>query len=149
MKTLTETYTLHNGLKIPKIAFGTWQITNEEAYQIVLDALALGYRHIDTAKSYHNEDAVGRAIKDSGIQREDIFLVSKLRAPAIGYNETIASFEAQCKALGVAYLDLYLIHAPWSWSDRGVSVTAQNIEAWRAMEDLYKQGKIKAIGVSN
>ena len=75
MKTLTETYTLHNGIEIPKIAFGTWQIPNEEAYQAVLDALAVGYRHIDTAKSYHNEEAVGRAIKDSGIPREKIFVV--------------------------------------------------------------------------
>lgn len=149
MKTLTETYTLHNGLKIPKIAFGTWQIPNEDAYQAVLDALAVGYRHIDTAKSYHNEDAVGRAIKDSGIPRDDIFVVSKLRAPAIGYDETIASFEAQLKELGLDYLDLYLIHAPWNWSDRSVSVTPQNIEAWQAMEDLYKQRKIRSIGVSN
>lgn len=149
MKTLTDTYTLHNGVALPKIAFGTWQIPNEDAYQAVLDALDVGYRHIDTAKSYHNEDAVGRAIKDSGIPREEIFVVSKLRAPAIGYDETIASFEAQLKELGLDYLDLYLIHAPWAWADRNVSVTPQNIEAWRAMEDLYKQGKIKSIGVSN
>jgi diketogulonate reductase-like aldo/keto reductase len=149
MNILTDTYTLHNGLKIPKIAFGTWQIPNEEAYQAVLDALAVGYRHIDTAKSYHNEEAVGRAIKDSGIPREEIFVVSKLRAPAIGYNETMASFEAQLKELNLDYMDLYLIHAPWNWNDRSVSVTPQNIEAWRAMEDLYKQGKIKSIGVSN
>lgn len=144
-----ETYTLNNGVKIPKIAFGTWQIPNEEAYQATADALAVGYRHIDTAKSYHNEEAVGRAIADSGIAREDIFVTTKLRAPALGYQETLDAFDAQLKELGLSYLDLYIIHAPWPWNDRGNTVTAQNIQAWKAMEDLVQAGKVKAIGVSN
>jgi len=149
MNTLTETYTLHNGLKIPKIAFGTWQIPNEDVYQATLDALSVGYRHIDTAKSYHNEEGVGRAIKDSGIPREEIFVVSKLRAPAISTQATLEAFEVQLKELDLDYIDMYLIHAPWPWNDRGNSVTKENIEAWKAMETLYKAGKIRAIGVSN
>lgn len=149
MNYLTEVYTLHNGIKIPKIAFGTWQISNDEAYQATLDAIEVGYRHIDTAKSYHNEDAVGRAIKDSGIDREDLFVVSKLRAPTLGYDETILAFNLQLKELGLDYMDLYLIHAPWAWDQRGHSRTKENIQAWKAMEQLLKEGKIRSIGVSN
>lgn len=149
MNYLTETYTLYNGVKIPKIAFGTWQISNEEAYQATLDAIRVGYRHIDTAKSYHNEEAVGRAIHDSGVNRNELFVVSKLRAPALGYDQTIQAFEFQLNELGLDYMDSYLIHAPWPWDKRGESCTQENIQAWKAMEDLYKQGKIKSIGVSN
>lgn len=149
MNYLTEVYTLHNGIKIPSIAFGTWQISNDEAYQTTLDAIKVGYRHIDTAKSYHNEDAVGRAIKDSGVKREDLFVVSKLRAPALGYDETIQAFNIQLKELGLDYMDLYLIHAPWAWDQRGQSRTEENIQAWKAMEHLLKEGKILSIGVSN
>ena len=149
MNYLTETYTLNNGVSIPKIAFGTWQIPNEEAYQATLDAIRVGYRHIDTAKSYHNEEAVGRAIRDSGVNRNELFVVSKLRAPALGYDQTILAFETQLKELGLEYMDLYLIHAPWPWDKRGESCTEENIQAWEAMEYLYKQGKIKSIGVSN
>lgn len=149
MNYLTETYTLNNGVSIPKIAFGTWQIPNEEAYQATLDAIRVGYRHIDTAKSYHNEEAVGRAIRDSGVNRNELFVVSKLRAPALGYDQTILAFETQLKELGLEYMDLYLIHAPWPWDKRGESCTEENIQAWKAMEYLYKQGKIKSIGVSN
>lgn len=149
MNYLTETYTLNNGVSIPKIAFGTWQIPNEEAYQATLDAIRVGYRHIDTAKSYHNEEAVGRAIRDSGVNRNELFVVSKLRAPALGYDQTILAFEIQLKELGLEYMDLYLIHAPWPWDKRGESCTEENIQAWKAMEYLYKQGKIRSIGVSN
>jgi len=149
MNYLNEVYTLHNGIKIPSIAFGTWQISNDEAYQATLDAIDAGYRHIDTAKSYHNEDAVGRAIKDSGVKREDLFVVSKLRAPALGYDETILAFNTQLKELGLDYMDLYLIHAPWAWDQRGQSRTTENIQAWKAMEQLLKDGKIRSIGVSN
>lgn len=149
MNYLLETYTLSNGVKIPKLAYGTWQIPNENAYQATLDALKVGYRHIDTAKSYHNEEAVGRAIRDSKINRDEIFVVSKLRAPALGYQETLDAFELQLKELGLEYMDLYLMHAPWPWDKRGESCTAENIQAWKAMEYLYKQAKIRSIGVSN
>jgi diketogulonate reductase-like aldo/keto reductase len=149
MNILSDNYTLLNGVKIPKIAFGTWQISNDEAYQATLDAIKVGYRHIDTAKSYHNEDAVGRAIKDSCVNRDELFIVSKLRAPALGYDETIQAFNLQLKELGLDYLDLYLIHAPWAWDERGQSRTKENIQAWKAMEQLYKDGKIRSIGVSN
>lgn len=127
MNYLLETYTLSNGVKIPKLAYGTWQIPNENAYQATLDALKVGYRHIDTAKSYHNEEAVGRAIRDSKINRDEIFVVSKLRAPALGYQETLDAFELQLKELGLEYMDLYLMHAPWPWDKRGESCTAENI----------------------
>lgn len=149
MKYLTESYTLSNGLSIPKLAFGTWQIPNENAYQATLDALITGYRHIDTAKSYHNEEAVGRAIRDSKINRNEIFLTSKLRAPAIGFQETLDAFDLQLNELGLDYMDLYLMHAPWPWDKRGESCTTENIQAWKAMEHLYKLGKIRSIGVSN
>lgn len=149
MSLLKEYYTLNNGVKIPKIGYGTWQIPNEQAYQTTLDALEVGYRHIDTAKAYGNESAVGQAIKDSGIDRKEIFVTTKLRAPAKGYQETLDAFNAQLKELGLDYIDLYIIHAPWPWSDRGNSVTKANQQAYLAMEELVKQNKVKAIGVSN
>lgn len=149
MNVLSQVYTLHNGVEIPKVAFGTWQIPNEEAYQAVADALGAGYRHIDTAKSYHNEEAVGRAIRDSGIPRDEIFVTTKLRAPALGYEETLKAFEEQRLALGLEYIDMYLIHAPWAWGDRGNPCTQANIQAWKAMESLYHAKKVRAIGVSN
>ncbi len=149
MNVLSQVYTLHNGVEIPKVAFGTWQITNEEAYQAVADALSAGYRHIDTAKSYHNEEAVGRAIRDSGTPRDEIFVTTKLRAPALGYEETLKAFEEQRLALGLEYIDMYLIHAPWAWGDRGNPCTQANIQAWKAMESLYHAKKVRAIGVSN
>lgn len=149
MNYLIETYTLNNGVKIPKIAYGTWQIPNEEAYQTTLDAIRVGYRHIDTAKSYHNEEAVGRAFRDSGVSRDELFVVSKLRAPALGYDQTIQAFNLQLQELGLDYMDGYLMHAPWPWDKRGESCDVENVQAYKAMEDLYKQGKIRAIGVSN
>jgi diketogulonate reductase-like aldo/keto reductase len=149
MKQLTEVYTLYNGVKIPKVGYGTWQIPNSEAYQTTLDALSVGYRHIDTAKAYRNEKAVGRAIKDSGLNREDIFVTSKLPAEIKGYDVTLKAFNETMSDLGLEYLDLYLIHAPWPWDKMGKDCTKENIESWKAMEVLYKEGKIRSIGVSN
>lgn len=149
MSILKEMYTLNNGLKIPKLAYGTWQIPNQEAYQAVKDALEVGYRHIDTAKSYHNEEAVGRAIRDSKVARSDVFITTKLRAPALGYQETLEAFEAQRQTLGVDYVDLYIMHAPWPWDDRGNSVHSANQQAYLAMEHLVHKGQIRAIGLSN
>ena len=149
MKTLTDVYMLYNGVKIPKVGYGTWQIPNSEAYQCTLDALSIGYRHIDTAKAYRNEKAVGKAIKDSGLKREDIFVTSKLPAQTKGFQETLQAFSETMNDLGLDYLDLYLIHAPWPWDEIGKDCTEGNIQSWKAMEQLFKEGKIKSIGVSN
>lgn len=144
-----EFYVLSNGVKIPKIAFGTWQVAPEDAYQSTTMALNAGYRHIDTALAYGNEKEIGAAIKDSKIKREEIFVTTKLPAQIKGYNETLAAFNESITNLGLDYLDLYLIHAPWPWSNVGQDCTKENIECWKAMIKLYNEGKIKAIGVSN
>lgn len=142
-------FTFHNGVKIPDIGFGTWQIPNEEAYAAVTTALKNGYTHIDTALAYQNEENVGKAIRDFDISREKVFITSKLPAQIKGYDATLAAFEETISNLGVEYLDLYLIHAPWPWDEIGKDCTEGNIESWKAMEKLYKDGKIRAIGVSN
>lgn len=145
-----ETFKLYNGVLIPKVGFGTWQIADgEEAYNSVTWALKCGYRHIDTAHAYGNEASVGRAIKDSGLKREEVFITTKLESHIKTYDETIAHFEESLKNLGVDYIDLYLIHAPWPWSNVGLDCTPGNIEAWKAMVKLYNEKKIRAIGVSN
>ena len=145
-----ETFKLYNGVLIPKIGFGTWQIADgEEAYNSVIWALKCGYRHIDTAHAYGNEASVGRAIKDFGLKREEVFITTKLESHIKTYDETIAHFEESLKNLGVDYIDLYLIHAPWPWSNVGLDCTTGNIEAWKAIVKLYNEKKIRAIGVSN
>ncbi len=146
-----KSYTLNNGVSIPVLGFGTWKAENGEvAYQAVLEALKAGYRHIDTAAIYQNEESVGRAIRDSGISRQEIFVTTKLWNTNHSYDEARQAFEESMEKLGLDYLDLYLIHWPNpkplrennEWKTR-------NAEVWRAMEDLYKEGKICAIGVSN
>ncbi len=150
MTVLTESFTLANGTTIPKIGFGTWQIPNgAEAYDSVAAALAAGYRHIDTARAYGNESSVAEAIRDSGIPREEIYLTTKLPAEVKDYEGAKASFEKTMDALGVDYVDLYLIHAPWPWGERGADYAAGNAEAWRAMEEILASGRVKSIGVSN
>ena len=150
MSILTETYKLSNGLEIPKVGFGTWQTPDGDvAYQAVRDALDLGYRHIDTARVYGNEVSVGKAIKDSGLAREEIFLTTKLPSDIKSYEGALEYFEISRQALAVDYFDLYLIHAPWPWSNIGASDNAGNREAWRAFEKLYKEQKLRAIGISN
>ncbi|MCD2256351.1 aldo/keto reductase [Lactobacillus sp. CC-MHH1034] len=149
MTKLTDTFTLSNGHKIPKIGFGTWQIPANEAKQAVADALDLGYRHIDTALVYGNEKEVGQAINESGIQREDLFVTSKLPAQTKTYEGALADFETTLHNLNLDYLDLYLIHAPWPWDNIGSNHDKGNREAWRAMETIYNSGRAKAIGVSN
>lgn len=144
-----ETFTFHNGVTIPSIGFGTWQIPNEEAYDSVTMALRNGYTHIDTALAYQNEENVGKAIREFDIAREDVFITSKLPAERKGYQEALDAFDESITNLGVDYLDLYLIHAPWPWNDIGKDCTQGNIDSWKAMEKLYNDGKIRAIGVSN
>lgn len=135
-----KTVTLHNGVKMPTLGFGVYQITDPaECEKSVIDAIEVGYRHIDTAASYMNEEAVGRGIKASGIPREDLFITTKLWIQDVSYEGAKKAFENSLKRLGLDYLDLYLIHQPY-FDVHG---------AWRAMEELYEAGKIKAIGVSN
>jgi len=144
-----EQYTLSNGVQIPVIGLGTWQTPDDETgYQAVLSALQLGYRHIDTAQGYRNEDIVGRAVKDSNIPREEIFITSKLDNPNHGYDKTMRSFEGTLAQLGTDYVDLFLIHWPNPLQYRK-TWQQTNAETWKAFEELYRAGKIRAIGVSN
>ena len=150
MGKLTETYALNTGATIPQIGFGTWQTPDGDiAYRSVLSALSTGYRHIDTARAYGNEASVGRAIKESGLARDEIFLTTKLPAEIKDASSVEETFQTSLSALGMDYVDLYLIHAPWPWGERGADYTDQNIAVWREMEQLYQSGRAKAIGVSN
>ncbi|HEY5561520.1 MAG TPA: aldo/keto reductase [Clostridiaceae bacterium] len=149
MKSLKDSYVLSNGVKIPCVGFGTWQTPDGKvAIASVEEAIKAGYVHIDTAAAYGNEVSVGKAIKNSGIKREDIFITSKLWNAEHGYESTKRAFAKTLADLKLEYLDLYLIHWPIpvkfknNWEEK-------NAETWRAFEELYKEGKIKAIGVSN
>ncbi len=131
---------LNNGIEMPILGFGVYQVDDlKVCEQNVLDALEIGYRSIDTAAAYYNEEAVGNAIKKSGIKREDIFITTKLWIQDAGYENAKKAFERSLKKLQLDYLDLYLIHQPFG----------DVYGSWRAMEELYKEGKIRAIGVSN
>jgi len=150
MGILTETYTLNTGAKIPQIGFGTWQTPDGDvAYHSVLSALKRGYRHIDTARVYGNEASVGRAMKESGVARDEIFLTTKLPAEVKDASRVEETFQRSLERLGVDYVDLYLIHAPWPWSEVGADYTTENIAVWHEMEKLFRSGQAKAIGVSN
>lgn len=149
---MNKNYILSNGVQIPVIGFGTWQIPNGElAYNSVLTALEYGYRHIDTAMVYGNETSVGQALKDSKVNREEVFVTTKLPANIKGYQETLDEFEKSLNNLQLDYLDLYLIHnvKPWGVQSDGMEYMDQNIASWKAFEKLYQEGKIRSIGVSN
>ena len=149
MQQLTSTFKLSNGIEIPWVGFGTWQTPDgETAVNAVKQALVSGYRHIDTAAAYKNEGSVGQAIKESGVAREDIFITSKLWNEDRGYENTKKAFENTLKELDTDYLDLYLIH--WPANEKQFDDWEEiNLDTWKAMTELYKEGKIKAIGVSN
>ncbi|KQQ03362.1 MULTISPECIES: aldo/keto reductase [unclassified Rathayibacter] len=150
MPALTDTFTLSNGVTIPKIGFGTWQIEDgPDAYDAVTTALAAGYRHLDTARGYGNEASVARALRDSGVPRDEVFITTKLPAEVKDYEGAKASFETTMAALELDYVDLYLIHAPWPWSDMGSDHRDGNIAAWTAMQEIYAAERSRAIGVSN
>ena len=135
-----QTVKLNNGVEIPILGFGVFQITDPaECERCVVDAIQTGYSHIDTAASYQNEEAVGRGIKQSGVAREKLFVTTKLWIQRNGYEGTMRAFENSLKRLQLDYIDLYLIHQPFG------DVYGE----WRAMEELYQQGKVRAIGVSN
>ncbi|AOO76136.1 aldo/keto reductase [Latilactobacillus curvatus] len=149
LSALTAPMTLSNGVTILGLGYGTYQTPNEETKKAVLEALSVGYRHIDTAAVYGNEQGVGAALKESDIAREDIFVTSKLWNTERGYDATKAAFAQTIATLGVDYLDLYLIHWPANTKQFEAKDAELNAETWRAMEDLYNEGKIRAIGVSN
>jgi 2,5-diketo-D-gluconate reductase A len=135
-----QTVKLNNGVEMPILGFGVYQIADaEECERSVLDALEVGYRSIDTAAAYQNEEAVGRAIKRSGVPREEIFVTTKLWVQDAGYKTAGKAFERSLRRLDLDYVDLYLIHQPYG----------DVYSSWRAMEELYREGKTKAIGVSN
>ncbi|MBR5090090.1 MAG: aldo/keto reductase [Ruminiclostridium sp.] len=144
-----EHYTLSNGVRIPAVGFGTWQMPNDDTgVQAVLTALETGYRHIDTAQGYRNEETVGKAVRQSGIPRGEIFITSKLDNPMHGYDNTMMSFEKTLRDLGTDYVDLFLIHWPNPIKYRD-TWQQTNAETWKAFEELYNAGKIRAIGISN
>lgn len=144
-----KNYKLINGVEIPVIGFGTWQTPNDEiGKNAVKSALEAGYNHIDTAQAYGNEASVGKAIIESGVSRKEIFITSKLDNPMHGYDNTMSSFEKTLEKLGTDYLDLFLIHWPNPLQYRD-TWQKTNAETWKAFEELYEAGKIRAIGISN
>ncbi|WP_297248740.1 aldo/keto reductase [uncultured Brachyspira sp.] len=146
---LKDTFTLNNGYNIPCIGFGTWQTPDgETAVNSVIEAIKSGYKHIDTAAIYGNEKSIGKAIKESGINRDELFITSKVWNKDRGYKTTLAAFEKTINDLQIDYLDLYLIHWPAS-ANKFNDWDNINLETWKAMTELYKAGKIKSIGVSN
>jgi diketogulonate reductase-like aldo/keto reductase len=136
--------------ELPKFGLGTWQIPpGEMTFNATKDALSNGYRLIDTAAGYQNEKSVGKAIKYVDISIDEVFISTKLESHIKTYQGALDAFEASLEALDMDYVDLYLIHAPWPWSDIGSNHDQGNIEAWNALETIYKSGRAKAIGVSN
>ncbi len=152
MTIFNETYTLSNGVDIPKLALGTWLMGNSETENAVKNAINIGYRHIDTAQAYQNEQGVGAGIRLSGVERNQIFVTSKVAAEHKTYQTATESINESLKAMGLEYIDLMLIHSPQPWAEVNQSdnrYREENKEVWRAMEDAIKAGKIRAIGVSN
>lgn len=146
----TDSYTLSNGVNIPKLGLGTWFIDDDKAAQAVIDAVGIGYRHIDTAQAYENERGIGEGVRKCGIARNDLFITSKLAAEAKTYDEAVRAIDETLAKMNIEYLDLMLIHSPQPWADfRGGDYSVGNRDAWRALEDAYKAGKLRAIGVSN
>ncbi|MFW9994498.1 MAG: aldo/keto reductase [Candidatus Odinarchaeota archaeon] len=148
---LEEKYTLSNGVEIPKLGLGTWMISNANVEQAVKDAVKLGYRHIDTAQAYTNEKGVGDGIRSCDVRRDDLFVTTKLAAEVKSYKEAVASIDKSLKTLGLDYIDMMIIHSPKPWTKfHGEEPYFEgNREAWRALEEAYNAGKLRAIGLSN
>jgi len=148
---LDETFTLSNGVRIPKLGLGTWMIPDEQASRVVREAAGIGYRHFDTAQAYENERGVGEGLRASGVPREDLFVTTKLAAECKSYAEARERIDGSLKMLGLDHIDLMLIHSPQPWSEfrRGEHFFEGNLEAWRALEEAHGAGKLRAIGVSN
>ncbi|MCW3787283.1 aldo/keto reductase [Plebeiibacterium sediminum] len=148
---LKETYKLSNGLEIPKLGLGTWFISDADAVKAVKDAVDLGYRHIDTAQAYQNERGVGEGVRTCGVPREELFVTTKLAAEVKSYDEAVAAIEGSLATMGLDYIDMMIIHSPKPWMEfhEEDSFAEGNREAWKALEEAYKAGKLKAIGLSN
>lgn len=148
---MNEFFELSNGLKIPKVGLGTWLIDNDKVEEVVECALEAGYRHIDTAQAYGNEEGVGKAIRKSNIARQDLFITSKVAAEAKTYQEAYDSINETLNKMGLDYLDLMIIHSPQPWQEfrDDNRYFKENKKVWKALETAYQEGKVKAIGVSN
>ena len=146
-----ETYTLSNGIEIPVLGLGTWFIDDKDAATAVIDSVETGYRHIDTAQAYANEHGVGEGVRVCGLKREEIFVTTKLAAEVKSYEGAVAAIDESLQRMGLEYVDMMLIHSPQPWAKFGVEnrFFEGNKQAWRALEDAYKAGKIRAIGISN
>ena len=153
MSVLTDHFVLANGLTIPQLGLGTWQTPNEVAVDAVAVALRDGYRHIDTARAYKNEEGVGRGWRASGLPRDEVYLTTKVAAEFKSYEAARTSIATSLSELDAGYIDLLLIHAPKPWPQMFDSAApkyfAENLEVWRAMEEAYQRGEVKSIGVSN
>lgn len=148
MKSIYDCYTLNNGVKIPCVAFGTFKAAQENNKKVIGTAIETGYRYFDTASYYGTETYLGEAIRDSGISREEFFLTSKMWKDEMGYENTKRAFELSLENLGTDYLDLYLIHWPLPSPDFQ-EWKQLDLETWRALEELYEEGRVRAIGLSN
>ncbi|EFA22327.1 aldo/keto reductase [Bifidobacterium gallicum] len=148
---VSATFKLRNGNLIPQLGLGTWLIDNDKVKRVVVDALKMGYRLIDTAQAYDNEEGVGEGIRESGVDRKDIYLTSKIRAEYKTYDEARRSIDESLQKLGTDYLDLMLIHCPQPWDEYGSDnhYYAENLEVWKALEDAFREDKVRAIGVAN
>lgn len=147
-----KTLTLNNGIKIPQLGLGTWFIDDDKVAETVKTAVKLGYRHIDTAQAYGNERGVGEGIRTCEIPREELFVVSKVAAEHKTYEEAMAGINGTLEKMGLDYLDMMIIHSPQPWVEVNQSddrYVEGNRAAWRALEDAYNAGKLKAIGISN
>ena len=146
-----ETFTLANGVTIPKLGLGTWLIEDDAVGQVVRDAIDIGYRHIDTAQAYGNERGVGEGLRASGVARDAVFVTTKLAAECKSFAEALERIDGSLKALGLDHIDLMLIHSPQPWAEfrEGEQFFEGNLEAWRALEEAYQVGKLRAVGVSN
>lgn len=147
-----ETVKLVNGVEVPRLALGTWLIDDDKAADAVRAAIKLGYRHIDTAQAYGNEKGVGEGVRASGVDRKEIFITSKVAAEHKTYEEAAAGINKTLATMGLDYIDMMIIHSPQPWTEVNQSDNRYiegNREAWRALEDAYKAGRIRAIGVSN
>lgn len=150
MSILNETYTLSNGVEIPKLGLGTWFIDDDKAADAVRAAVQIGYRNIDTAQAYGNERGAGEGVRTSGLRRDELFVSTKLAAEIKDYDDALAAIDGSLATLGLEYIDLMLIHSPQPWDDfRGGDYADGNRQAWRALEQAHDAGKIRSIGVSN